>query len=106
MIVATVSDPAAMSPLVGGLRARGRLIVVGAGKEPLAVPTTPLLFGERSLAGTLTGSTIETEDTLHFCALQDVHTQVETVPLAQAPQAYARMMRGEARFRMVLLMTA
>jgi D-arabinose 1-dehydrogenase-like Zn-dependent alcohol dehydrogenase len=27
---------------------------------------------------------------------------IETMPLARAPDAYARMMRGEARFRMVL----
>jgi len=27
---------------------------------------------------------------------------VETAPLEQAADAYARMMRGEARFRMVL----
>jgi propanol-preferring alcohol dehydrogenase len=30
---------------------------------------------------------------------------IETVPLAQAPAAYARMMAGKARFRIVLTMT-
>jgi hypothetical protein len=29
---------------------------------------------------------------------------IETVPLEQAADAYARMMRGKARFRMVLVM--
>jgi len=28
---------------------------------------------------------------------------IETVPLAQAAEAYARMMEGKARFRMVLV---
>jgi alcohol dehydrogenase len=27
---------------------------------------------------------------------------IETVPLAQAPQAYERMLSGKARFRMVI----
>jgi len=27
---------------------------------------------------------------------------IETLPLDQAPEAYARMMQGKARFRMVL----
>jgi alcohol dehydrogenase, propanol-preferring len=30
---------------------------------------------------------------------------IETMPLARAPEAYAKMMRGDARFRMVLTMT-
>jgi len=29
---------------------------------------------------------------------------IETLPLARAAEAYARMMRGDARFRMVLTM--
>jgi D-arabinose 1-dehydrogenase-like Zn-dependent alcohol dehydrogenase len=29
---------------------------------------------------------------------------IETMPLARAPEAYQRMMRGDARFRMVLTM--
>jgi D-arabinose 1-dehydrogenase-like Zn-dependent alcohol dehydrogenase len=30
---------------------------------------------------------------------------IETMPLAQPPEAYVRMMRRDARFRMVLMMT-
>jgi propanol-preferring alcohol dehydrogenase len=29
---------------------------------------------------------------------------IETMPLTQAPEAYAKMMAGDARFRMVLTM--
>ena len=60
VIVATISSPSAMAPLVGGLRPHGSLIVLGVGDEPLAVPVVPLIFGERSIAGSLTGSTLET----------------------------------------------
>jgi D-arabinose 1-dehydrogenase-like Zn-dependent alcohol dehydrogenase len=37
--------------------------------------------------------------------LQDVRARIEVVPLAEAPAAYARMMRNQARFRIVLDMT-
>jgi D-arabinose 1-dehydrogenase-like Zn-dependent alcohol dehydrogenase len=40
-----------------------------------------------------------------FSALSGVRPMIETIPLALAPEAYARMMRGEARFRMVLTIT-
>jgi propanol-preferring alcohol dehydrogenase len=64
-----------------------------------------LIFGERALAGRLTGSAADNEDTLAFSVLQDVRARIEVVPLAEAAAAYARMMRNEARFRMVLDMT-
>jgi hypothetical protein len=34
-----------------------------------------------------------------------VRPMIETMPLARASEAYARMMRGDARFRMALTMT-
>jgi propanol-preferring alcohol dehydrogenase len=56
----------------------------------------------RSIAGTMTGSSIDTEDTLCFSSLQNIRPMIETLPLAKAAEAYGRMMRNEARFRIVL----
>lgn len=36
--------------------------------------------------------------------MSDVGAMVETMPLKRAPEAYARMMSGQACFRMVLTM--
>jgi D-arabinose 1-dehydrogenase-like Zn-dependent alcohol dehydrogenase len=52
--------------------------------------------------GHSTGTSIDSGDTLSFSALSGVRPMIETMPLARAPEAYARMMRGDARFRMVL----
>jgi len=83
---------------------RGQLIVAGVGgDEPISVDPVPLLFGMRSLAGTMTGSSIDAQDTLSFSALQGIRPMIETVPLAYAAEAYGRMMRNEARFRIVLV---
>jgi propanol-preferring alcohol dehydrogenase len=54
--------------------------------------------------GSLTGSAIEMQDTLDFSVLSNVRPLIEVVPLEHAPEAYARMMSGKARFRMVLSM--
>jgi D-arabinose 1-dehydrogenase-like Zn-dependent alcohol dehydrogenase len=43
------------------------------------------------------------EDTLAFSVLQNVRPMIETAPLEKAADAYARMMEGKARFRMVLV---
>ncbi|SRR6266404_4379084 len=68
-----------------------------------AVNPVPLLFGMRSIAGTMTGSSIDAEDTLSFSSLQHIRPMIETVPLANAAEAYGRMMRNEVRFRIVLV---
>jgi D-arabinose 1-dehydrogenase-like Zn-dependent alcohol dehydrogenase len=102
VILATAASARSMGPLIAGLAPRGRLIVVGASPEPIQVDPVQLIFGARSLEGSLTGTAIDMEDTLAFRALQNIRPMIETVPLEHAAEAYARMMRNEARFRIVL----
>jgi D-arabinose 1-dehydrogenase-like Zn-dependent alcohol dehydrogenase len=49
---------------------------------------------------------IETEDALAFSVLENIRPMIETRPLEEAADAYARMMDGKARFRMMLTMNA
>src|SRR4051812_40689592 len=104
-ILATVTAADAMSAAVGGLRPRGRMIVVGASGDPIQVPPFALIPGSTGIIGHASGSSKDSEDTLRFSALQDVRPQIETYPLEQAAEGYARMMSGAARFRVVLKMT-
>ena len=104
-ILATAPNGPAMGALIPGLGARGQLIVVGVASDPIPVSTLPLVFGGRSIHGSLTGSAIDNQDTLDFSVLQGVRPMIETMPLARAAEAYARMMDGKARFRMVLTMS-
>ena len=104
LILATAANSKSMPPLLGGLAPRSQLVVAGVGgDEPIEVNPVPLLFRTRSIAGTRTGSSIDAEDTLSFSALQGIRPMIETVPLANAAEAYAGMMRNEARFKIVLV---
>ena len=102
-ILATAPSGDAMGPLVSGLGARGKLIVVGVPLEPMQLSAFPLVFGGRSIYGSLAGTAIETEDALAFSVLENIRPMIETVPLERAAEAYDRMMKGKARFRMVLV---
>ena len=102
-ILATAPSGDAMGPLVSGLAARGKLIVVGVPQDPMQLSASPLVFGGRSVYGSLTGTAIEMEDALAFSVLENIRPMIETVPLEEAADAYARMMQGQARFRMVLV---
>jgi propanol-preferring alcohol dehydrogenase len=102
VIVATAASGASMSPLVAGLAPRGQLVVVGAAADPISVQTSDLIFGGRSIVGSLTGSSIENEDNLAFSVAHGVKPMNEVMPFEDAPKAYERMMSGAARFRVVL----
>jgi D-arabinose 1-dehydrogenase-like Zn-dependent alcohol dehydrogenase len=45
---------------------------------------------------------MDSEDTLNFSALTGVKPKIETFPLDRAPDAFARMESGKARFRVVI----
>src|SRR5580692_10624548 len=102
-ILATGTSGDGMGPLVSGLSARGKLIVVGVPPDQIQLSAFPLVFGGRSVYGSLTGTPIDQEDTLSFSVLENIRPMIETAPLEQAADAYARMMQGKARFRMVLV---
>ena len=102
-ILATAPSGDSMGPLVSALAVRGKLIVVGVPQDQIQLSAFPLVFGGRSVYGSLTGTAIEQEDTLAFSVLENIRPMIETAPLEQAADAYARMMQGKARFRMVLV---
>ena len=106
VILATVTDAAAMSAAVNGLGIDGRLVIVGAAFEPVQVPPLALIGGRRSLQGWPSGTASDSEDTLRFSVLAGVRPSIETYPLERAAEAYERMMSGKARFRVVLTMGA
>jgi len=105
-ILATVTSGKAMSAVIPGLAVRGKLVVVGVGADPIEVSTADLILASRSVVGHASGAAIDSEDTLAFSALSGVRPTIETMPLERAAEAYDKMMRGEARFRMVLTMGA
>ncbi|MGD0631786.1 MAG: zinc-binding dehydrogenase [Terracidiphilus sp.] len=104
VILATAPSSKAMSELVDGLGPNGKLIVVGASFDPIEVTPIQLINGSKSLQGWSTGTPADSEDTLHFAELTGVRPMIETYPLEQAAEAYARMMSGKAEFRVVLTM--
>jgi D-arabinose 1-dehydrogenase-like Zn-dependent alcohol dehydrogenase len=102
VVLATVTNAKAMSAAIGGLAVDGKLIVVGAAPEAIEVSPLLLISGRRSILGWPAGTSIDSEDTMAFSALAEIRPMIETMPLERAPEAYERMMRGDARFRMVL----
>jgi D-arabinose 1-dehydrogenase-like Zn-dependent alcohol dehydrogenase len=101
VILATVTNGDAMSAVQGGLAINGTLVLIGAA-ESMQVSPLFLLSGRRSIKGWYSGTAIDSQDTLAFSVLSGVRSMNEVYPLEKVEEAYARMMSGKARFRVVL----
>ncbi len=104
VILATAPSGKAMAELVDGLGPNGRLMVIGASPDPIAVSPLQLIFGSKTVEGWASGIATDSEDTLRFAELTGVRPMIETYPLEKAGEAYDRMMSGKAQFRVVLTM--
>jgi D-arabinose 1-dehydrogenase-like Zn-dependent alcohol dehydrogenase len=104
VILATAPSSKAMSELIDGLGPNGKLMVVGAAFEPIEVTPIQLIMGVRSIQGWAAGTPTDSEDTLRFAEHAGVRPMIDTYPLEKAAEAYARMMSGNAQFRVVLTM--
>jgi D-arabinose 1-dehydrogenase-like Zn-dependent alcohol dehydrogenase len=103
-ILGTAPSSKAMSELIDGLAPTGKFIVVGISNDPIEITPLQLIVGERSIGGSAVGTPTDSEDTMNFAELSGVRPMIETYPLEKTGEAYARMMSGNAQFRVVLTM--
>jgi D-arabinose 1-dehydrogenase-like Zn-dependent alcohol dehydrogenase len=104
VILATAPSSKAMSEMIDGLGINGKLLVVGATMDPIEATPLQLISGSRCIQGWSSGIPTDSEDTLRFAELTGVRPMIEKYPLEKAAEAYARMMSGDAQFRVVLTM--
>ena len=104
VILGTAPSSKSMSEVIDGLAPNGKLLVVGASMDPIEVTPIQLISGSRTVQGWAGGAPSDSEDTLRFAELSGVRPMIETYPLEKAAEAYARMLSGNAQFRVVLTM--
>ena len=104
VILATAPSGKAMSALFNGLGVDGKMVVLGVSEDAIMVTPIQLIQNRRSLQGWPGGTATDSEDTLNFAIQTGVRPMIEKFPLERANEAYERMMRGKAEYRVVLKM--
>ena len=104
VVLTTATSGKAASVAIGGLGIDGTLIVLGAAHDPIEVQPMQIIGGRKSVKGWPSGTAMDSQDTMNFSAATGIAPMIEAMPLERAADAYARMMSGAARFRMVLTM--
>ena len=103
VILATVTAADAMKAVIGGLAPTGTLMIIGA-VPSLEVPALQLLLNSQQVKGWYSGTSLDSQETLGFSVLSGVRSMNEAFPLEKVNEAYDRMVKGTARFRVVLTM--
>jgi len=98
-ILDTVSAPHDPNAYLNMLGRGGELTLVGAPDEPLPVVAFALLFGGKSISGSLIGGIGETQEMLDFCGEHGITADVEVIPIQQINEAYDRLARSDVKYR-------
>jgi alcohol dehydrogenase (NADP+) len=98
-ILDTVSADHDINAYIGLLRRDGNITLLGAPEKPLAVGAFGLLFGRRSLSGSLIGGIRETQEMLDFCGAHRITADVEVIPIQKVNEAYERLLKSDVKYR-------
>jgi uncharacterized zinc-type alcohol dehydrogenase-like protein len=102
LIIDTISAAHDYNKYLGMVRLEGAMVLLGVPPAPIPVAAGSLIFGRKTLSGSLIGGIKETQEMLDFCAEHNVVSDIELIPFADINQAYERMLKGDVRYRFVL----
>ena len=103
LIIDTVPYIHDINPYISTLNVSGTLVIVGylGGLEPL-LNTVPLILGRKSVAGSLIGGIVETQEMLDFCGKHNIVSEIEVIKIQEINEAYERMLKSDVRYRFVI----
>jgi alcohol dehydrogenase (NADP+) len=84
------------------LATNGTMVCVGAPPTPAQIPAFNLIFGRRSIGGSLIGGLPETQEMLDYCAENNIVSDVEVIDIKDINESYERMLKGDVKYRFVI----
>ncbi len=103
LVLDTVAASHSLDAYTSLLKRDGALVLVGVPEHPHPSPAIGLLiFGRRSIAGSLIGGIAETQEMLDFCAEHGIVADIEMIPAQAIDEAYERMLRSDVKYRFVI----
>jgi len=102
-ILNTVAASHNLDVFIALLKRDGTMTLVGAPEHAHPSPAVfPLIFGRKSIAGSLIGGIKETQEMLDFCAEKGIVSEIELIPVQDIEKAYARMLKSDVKYRFVI----
>jgi len=105
-ILDTVSAKHDLDVYLRMLKREGTMTLVGVPDKPAELAAGALIFGRRSLAGSLIGGIAETQEMLDFCAENGIVSDIEKINIQDINEAYERMLKSDVKYRFVIDMAS
>jgi len=105
-IISTVPRAYNMQPFVDLLKLDATLVNVGALENIEGVSGVSLIFGRKSVAGSVIGGIAETQEVIDYCAARNIASDIEIITPEQLNRAYDRVVNKDVRYRFVIDMKA
>jgi uncharacterized zinc-type alcohol dehydrogenase-like protein len=102
VLLDTVSAPHDLNALIGLLKPRGAMAVVGLPGVPLPLDLAGLVMGERLITGSLIGGIRQTQEMLDYCAANGIVSDIELIPIQKVNEAYVRTIKSDVKYRFVI----
>lgn len=83
------------------LKSEGVLSLVGFPSEVKFHPAS-LILGMRSISGSITGGTKQTQEMLDYCAAHEIYPNIDIVPIQYANEALERLIKKDVKYRFVI----
>lgn len=101
-VIDTVAAKHSLGPILELLKVDGKLVLVAAPDQPVELPSFPLIFGRRTVSGSMTGGIAETQEMLDVCARHNITCDIELVSTDGINHALQRLARNDVRYRFVI----
>lgn len=98
-ILDTIAAEHDINAYINMLGVDGNITLVGAPEKPLQLSAFALLFGRRSLSGSIIGGIKETQEMLDFCGQHNIIADVEVIPMQKLNEAYERLLKSDVKYR-------
>jgi uncharacterized zinc-type alcohol dehydrogenase-like protein len=105
-ILDCVSAEHDINSYLGLLKLNGTLCLVGLPETPISVSAFSTVTNRRSLAGSMIGGMVETQEMLDYCAEHDIVSEIEMVNVDKLDEAYERVVKSDVKYRFVIDMAS
>ena len=106
LLISTVPKAYPMQPFLELLKLDATLVNVGALDVLQNISGFGLIYGRKSVAGSMIGGIAETQEMIDYCAARKIKADIELIKPSEINKAFDRVVNKDVRFRFVIDMKA
>jgi uncharacterized zinc-type alcohol dehydrogenase-like protein len=105
-ILDAVSAPHSLDDYLALLKLDATMTLVGLPDTPPTFGVFNLITRRASIAGSMIGGMVETQEMLNYCGEHNIVSDVEVIPIQKINEAFERLLKQDVKYRFVIDMSS